>query len=283
MVVEAPRRGRDPEGSYNSTGTTVERSLRTIPSPNSRGSDDTRNVVTDTTSAAVSPPPVPVANEPMLVHALPVESVSTSAEHSSPEPEDVLARALQRVEKCVVVQDFVAMYNSDVYQAALGRLMQAQGTEDVEDWAKAWAIRMREASNPDDVQWNKDRKLCLQLLFGLCDACWKHHTVTETDIVETFKLERILNILQVALAMDRAQALYKMKYLGSKTHGMHWVSEQHVANSKNWQAFLNKAQRPSMNKRYIYLLQLESLGLQDIPLIREWLEPKFASLDRVEL
>jgi len=101
----------------------------------------------------------------------------------------------------------------------------------------------------EDVKLNKDRKLCLDLLFKLCGACWKKNTVAEADVVETSKLERILNILQVSLAMDRAQAMYKMKYIGSTSYGMHWVAQQHIDCSSNWASFLDETQKPTLNQK----------------------------------
>ena len=165
-------------------------------------------------------------------------------------------------------------------------------------WAKAWALQMRH-ERKDAVALNRCRKVLLRLLYSLCDA-WKqqqqenephsHSVATTTNTTNTsiatnsndrilheFGRERIVNILQLALPMDRAQALYKMVYAGATTYGMHWFAPQHVTRSPHyWQRIQDTCGGfPTMNKRYLWLYECDSLALpQHCPSIGRWLEPQ---------
>lgn len=215
-----------------------------------------------------------LTSTPAQTSTPPIESSDNGQQQDD---QDSFEVQLQSIEKCRKIEDFVAFYNSGFYQTALLRLIEAVGKQDdVIEWARSWAISMRSPTdNPAAAELNKHRKLCLHLLFNLCDACRKHETVSEAEIVKIFQLHRILNILQVALPMDRAQALFRMKYVGDRSYGMHWVAQQHVDRSSNWAQFLKPTQMPTMNKRYIYLLELPGLELYKNKKIRDLLQPCF--------
>jgi len=205
-------------------------------------------------------------------------------EVSSKEKEETVA---QKIESCISIEDFVNVYNSTVFQDSLKRLQKSQGSQAPEEWAKEWAIRLRTEGSEADEVLNTDRKVCLSLLYKLCDK-WKddiNASVTDDSLIRVFKARRIHTILSYCLVLDRAQALYKMKYPGSVSFGMHWVAKQHTEQMPEmWETKLEKAGggRPTMNKRFLWLLEFSELGLQGIDPIFRWLQPKCCDVDNGE-
>ena len=176
------------------------------------------------------------------------------------------------VKDCERIDDFVAMYDSQRFQSSLRRIDFAQSDGKTEEWAEEWACKLR-LNDEQAAQLNDDRKACLLLLYRMCD-CWKPKdkskaTVSEEDIVETFKDRRVLRILTLCVIMDRAQALHKMKLAGHPV-GMHWYAEKHVEESAEWKEITaNYEGFPTINKRIFWLIDLLDLGGK----VKEWLEP----------
>lgn len=192
------------------------------------------------------------------------------------------ATLLDHVMACKNIIDITRMYYSSPYQKALGRIEKAQGSEDKEEWSRKWAESLRNGSRKA-AKLNNDRKACLTLLTVLCDL-WRNEdgelsdgTIKKADIIgKPFEgRKKIGRILGLCLAMDRAQALYKMTKDGSNKIGMHWYAKQHE-NSKEFghqvKSF-RKWNKPTLNKRYVYLLDLEELGLRNSELLQKWSEP----------
>lgn len=233
-----------------------------------------------------------------------------AAAPANDEDDAIFASAMQSIAACTTIHDFIHVYESTAYQTSIERLRSSysQGDDNSKDnnsnkdrfaeaFAKAWALRMRrpDTATTTDRRINHDRKLLLQLLYVLCDCCWpkqqleqQHQpepTVSTTDIVHHFATDRIQTILFLALPLDRAQALYKMEYNrfgdtsdAKKQYGMYWVAQQHVDRAPMWRhllaSFTTHTCRPTMNKRLIYLLELDELGLRQIPSINLWLQPR---------
>ena len=123
---------------------------------------------------------------------------------------------------------------------------------------------------------NRDRKIGLALVYALCDQ-WKdplNEDVTESTIQRQFKARRLVNILQFLLPMDRAQALYAMRYPGASAYGMPWVSKNHVSASKALEASLQTyGGFPTMNHRLVRLIMdSKVLGLSEIAVFRRWMD-----------
>lgn len=177
----------------------------------------------------------------------------------------------QMMREAQTIRDFLAIYDSPQYQAALRRLRQAATSEiDVWAWAKAWAIRMRnEDMDEQAVAWNQDRGVCLLQLYEICDRV-SHGVLTEHDVVEGYSGHRVVNVLQYCLPMDRAQALYKMQYPGATKLGMHWIAKQQL--TEEWKKILGDG-RPTLNKRILMLINMKGLGLQENKVFRKWTEP----------
>lgn len=184
---------------------------------------------------------------------------------------------MKRIDSCSSPFDFVIVYDSFEYQSCLSRIRVAVGKSGIEEWAQAWAIRMRNPS-PEELQLNQDRKVALRLVYALCDK-WidpTNSSVTEATIDEIFMAHRLVNILQLALPMDRAQALYAMKYPGDPKYGMHWVSKQYVHRHPGVHELLESCGGfPTTNRRLVMLIESETLGLSEIEVFRRWIEPKF--------
>ena len=182
----------------------------------------------------------------------------------------------RRIEACRSIEAFLNVYDSFAYQSCLCHIRAAIGSQDVETWAYEWSLRMRNPS-PADIALNRDRKVGLALVYALCDQ-WKdplNEDVTESTIQHQFKVRRLVNILQVLLPMDRAQALYVMRCPGASAYGMHWVSKKDVSASKALEASLQTyGGFPTMNNRLVRLMDSPVLGLSEIAVFRRWMEPK---------
>lgn len=204
--------------------------------------------------------------------------IANEVQHLFANKEEFSPREIIR--KCKTMGELLVIYDTPFYKSALERLRRAkaQSGARVEDFAKDWAIRMR-MEPPEDVALNEDRAVALQLIYQLCDL-WKDPnipSVTQQSIVETFKASRIQNILSIALCMDRAQALYKMQYPGSDDYGMHWLSKSHMNADPFLKAVVISAGgQTTMNKRLVWLLELEELQLHYSQSIQSWLKPAMA-------
>jgi class 3 adenylate cyclase len=106
--------------------------------------------------------------------------------------------------------------------------------------------------------------------------------VFEGHIIDIFERRRIESILGLALAMDRANALYAKKLPAASKYGMHWYCEYHFSGISrhcryDYSKDLTKEERekwdnlvdpdvypgdPPMNKRLYQLLFSDKLGLR---------------------
>ena len=209
-----------------------------------------------------------------LEEALPKQSVSKVKKEV--QPHDALSDSLQRIQKCEKMVDFLGVYNENTFHDALQQLIKAQGGQDPDEWAKRWAIRMRNPS-PEDLLHDRRRKLLLELLYQLCRCLLdeRNKSVTEDSIVKRFKAEKIENILSRALPMDRANCLYKMMYPRATWYGMHWVSQKHLEGDSDLATLVESEcnGRATMNKQLLRLLEIKNLGLAENSAIVEWLRP----------
>ena len=192
------------------------------------------------------------------------------------------ATLLDHIHECRRIIDINRMYYSDLYQKALGRIEHAQGDMDKEESGHQWAIDLR---NNDEKAYdlNKDRKAFLELLKVMCnhwrdqEAEFKDAKIKKEDSVgKPFEGEKkVARILGLCLVMDRAQALYKMTKPGSHVAGMHWYAKQHEQSEefKDTVRGFRKWNKPTLDKRFVYLLDLEELHLRETPLLQKWSEP----------
>lgn len=181
----------------------------------------------------------------------------------------------RKIKSCESMNDLLDVYDNDLFQGSLRTLRMAVGQDNVYKWAREWAIRMRQ-EQVEDVALNESRKSVLLLLKKLVE-CWRledNHTVTDHSLVHDFGRKRIVNILQIALVMDKMQCLYKMQYAGDSRYGMHWVARQHMLDEP-WKQLLTKhGGEPTMSNNYVALLEHVGLGLQNIPFIVHCLTPE---------
>ena len=196
--------------------------------------------------------------------------------HATAQGVDIWEQILRNIMACRSVADFLAVYDSMAFQSCLSRIRAAVGSHNVVMWAYEWALRMRNPA-PEDMVLNRDRKVGLSLVYTLCDQ-WKdplNEVITESTIQHEFKARRLINILQFLLPMDRAQALYAMRYPGASEYGMNWVSKQDVSASKALEEYLQThGGFPTINHRLVRLMESKSLGLSEIEVFRRWMEPK---------
>lgn len=184
-----------------------------------------------------------------------------------------------QIEACTSVQDFINVYElRDVAQLCMGCLRRAQGFDNsLDDWAREWAIRMRQQPPPPfDAALYECCQSLLLLIFTVLDR-WRDGTIAADDIVRRFQGHRFTNILQLTLPMDRARCLYTLRYPQAVRFGMHWIAPQHVSLHPNWQQELNNLNGfPTMNERYLWLVENQAfteLGLaQDRAIIVPSLE-----------
>ena len=193
------------------------------------------------------------------------------------------------------VKTFVDRYDSSEFQMMLEVVLHGNlGTNDVEEWAKGWAITLRD--NPGDEKastLNAARKFCLKLIVELVNA-WAAHKYAsyfEEAIRVEFRDRRLERILSVCLPMDRAQSLYRMKNRTSKHFGIAWYSslhldpatvfaKEHQAKHIEWVKYSwNYEGRPSMNKRFFRLLFSTKLGFQSKSDFKRWSMPEYAPRD----
>jgi hypothetical protein len=178
--------------------------------------------------------------------------------------------------RALTVFAFARIYDSWSFQLCLRYMIVSSGNFDLNEWASAWAMRMRDEPQ-NDVFLNQCRKTVLLLLFEMLNR-WHDGTIAAADIVLTFTAHRCINILNYCLPLDRAQCLLKMQYpVMTVEPGMHWVAESHVADSAEWQDRLARVGgRPTMNKRYLWLLldpAFAELGLNRNATLMRLVEP----------
>ena len=78
--------------------------------------------------------------------------------------------------------------------------------------------------------------------------------------------------------MDRGNCLYNMTNDATGVRGMHWYSKWHEDQSL-MKFDLKNGTGASLNKRYLWLLYTDELGLMDMPSIRKWIiEPTYCPL-----
>ena len=83
---------------------------------------------------------------------------------------------------------------------------------------------------------------------------------------------------------DQAKLLYFMTGLGKAEPGIHWFAERHVEQDPEWRDIMRDYEgEPLINKRYMWLLDLERLGLGHCMVLRQWTTPvKVPSMTRPE-
>jgi hypothetical protein len=122
---------------------------------------------------------------------------------------------------------------------ALHRLTVAQGSEDMETWARNLYTAIALGTDDNAVSLNNDRKTILELAYDLV-GLWNRvrdqfgeeaANNFENEIVDKFKIRNIERILGFGLPMDRANALYGMKIPTGNLYGMHWYCDYHFNNS----------------------------------------------------
>jgi hypothetical protein len=228
-------------------------------------------------------------NEALLVaaaDAVVVDGAETMIDHEE---------LKRQIRQCERIDEFEQVYDSAPFQRTLRTIRVAQGIAPVDEWAKDWSIRMRREAAAD-VELNECRRTAVTFVYELCNR-WKDEEcedVTDESLVKDFKGHRLTNILQLVLPMDRAQALYKMIYPGKTAYGMHWVSEAHAGlpvdlddnttstttgsetstTTTTWGELVRaEGGVYTMNKRYLWLVSLPGLGLQQSAAFRSWTTP----------
>jgi hypothetical protein len=184
--------------------------------------------------------------------------------------------------QCSSIEQFLQLY--DRLDVATQYIRVSMGLRSPEEWAADWAIRFRLANDSESVKLNEQRKTILALIYRLVDCLMDPscEDVTFQSVEKNFKLHRVMNLLQLAVPMDRAQCLYKMQYVSSLGQpnnvpsGMHWVAQSHVSESKRWSDLLEEVGgRPTINKRLIFL-HTAFPELRDSPSLSRWLTPQLA-------
>ena len=175
------------------------------------------------------------------------------------------ASSLNRIRSCKEVAEFNEMYDAGIVYSCLDRIRTdpCQSGKSVEAWAEEWAYSLCQDDENAKIL-NKDRKLCLELLYTLINR-WKGvkgpQTLTTENVIRDFGGKRIMGILGLCLPMDRASALYNMTVAGESHPGMHWVSEIHVGRDPEWAERMKDYDGfPTMNKRFLWLMEDEALA-----------------------
>lgn len=189
---------------------------------------------------------------------------------------------LARIKRCRVIQDIENMYLDKSYQMALERIMNAQhGARSIDEligWAKNWALALASMDHSTDeyhnaFERNTDRKACLELLKVMCDNCQKSGNISVEEIVEFNDNHRVKRILSLCLVMDRAQCLYKMKRDGPFPVGMNWYAQKHADSDEFETEGFESWNTPTISKKYMYLYEMEELGLRGDPLLDMMFQP----------
>jgi hypothetical protein len=203
-----------------------------------------------------------------------------------------------QIHAATTIFDFERLYDDANVQKMIRYLTVSRGNDDVELWAKDWAVRMRAVDNeplsPADVLLDECYQILLDLVFMLLDR-WRAGTITATQLIERFKGHRFTNILSLAVPLDQAKCLYTKQYDNDHNdtgdgsnhndtttrrcrYGMHWVAASHVARSESWPEILESVGgQPTINERYLWLMDLDGdlagLGVADNTELQRLLEP----------
>lgn len=202
-----------------------------------------------------------------------------------------------RMRRCVLVRDFLPVYESSDFMRVLSCLREAQEGHDREEWAKAWAGRLADR-DPWATALNDHRATVSVYLFELCDR-WqnKNHgdsAMIATDIINDIGDTKIKQMVKLTLVMDRAKALYSDVYHHhhdddeqnkdrvSRLRGRHWFSDQtaHQEILAEQGVFVSPSHH-TMNKRYLWLMKdpaFADLGLWRDPELQKWVTPEPAPL-----
>lgn len=185
------------------------------------------------------------------------------------------------INKCGTISDFLSLY--DMLDAVARRIRVAIGCRSPDEYAADWAIAFRLKGDKGELdRVNEDRKTILVFVYRLVDCIWDSRCsdVTIQSVEKDFKAHRLMNLMQLVVPMERAQCLYKMRYISASDQpnhcGMHWVAQTHVDSSKNWAEILQAVQgRPTINKRLMFLHQ-SLRELRASPALTRWLTPQLA-------
>ncbi|KAL7581412.1 hypothetical protein ACA910_021997 [Epithemia clementina (nom. ined.)] len=254
-------------------------------------SDDSRpgsvSPVINTTNNENNLAPQVVPPSPSTPHSVVIPETIYSRAH----PEDPRAKR----NRCELsspenkLKEFRFQYESPDIQDALSRMEKDRGDQEVEEWATALYKAFRDDLEDQRCRGlNMDRKKCLELIYDVVREWEKHDYSTEfeNDIAKVFKTRNLVRILTPCLAMDRAQALYKMRNATNTSYGIPWYSQLHMENDfafeseeeqKEWFNYIDKLPgpppHPSMNKRLFRLLFSDVFGLRKIESFKRWSKP----------
>jgi len=239
---------------------------------------------TGTSDLALSDFTPPLSSPVAMAYAFPVTTNET-ADFSDDYIDETL---IARIRNCQNIKDFETIYQDMSYQMKMERIVKAQsgavGFEQLEAWAKAWALD-RGSMDHNSMRFKNafrldaDRRACLELLKVLSGLYWNKQgqvipdsAVTKDDIVK-FGAKRIKRILSLCLVMDRAQCLYKMKKDGPFPVGMHWYALQHEQSNKYNTEGFRSWNDPTISRHYMYLIEMEDLGLKGDPWLERLVKP----------
>ena len=201
-----------------------------------------------------------------------------------------LKRAFDEIDKAKNTSDLHSLYKGDPdISGAVKTLNQAiKGQDDREDWANKWAAKLRDGKGTqeekDEVEnLNSYRSLCIELFKKGVDLARKEamesedlskfdHIESEPERKEAINLasydfaeeqmkqfisdfgeQKIINLLHIAMLMDKSQALIKMVSLKDPNLvGAPWVSEIQMTDTdiSPYSELVERWGNAPMNKRY---------------------------------
>jgi hypothetical protein len=139
-----------------------------------------------------------------------------------------------------------------------------------ETWSRFWAnARHQEqdwARALDDC-----RKTALALLYRVCDLVTNPDGTLQAEaIFNVFQTRRIVEILVLCLAMDRANCLYNMSITATGERGLGWYAkgQERVYQGLRTPPLPLNTSGHTINKR---LVRLQIAFFQDDPMINRWL------------
>lgn len=242
-----------------------------------------------------------------IVHKKEAEAKSADASpflDSLPKKQEAVVRQglvhglFDKLKAATTVQDLVDLFDSIDYQEALNALRSAMQTyvdKAIEtnphsdpmqlrmEWCNSWALEVAKRNNADPRARVFDdlRKVCKALLMKLCDLIFvkpadAHELATfqekgRMELMETFQPRRVIAIVTNTLPMDSSNALVNMIDESTGLTGLAWYSAMDEAKG------LIKppsSMFPTINKRFVWLMGVEELGLSQLPHIQSWMEPK---------
>lgn len=208
-----------------------------------------------------------VMMNPSAVAAAAVSSTSLPGPPSSPatassaqeaEPSVLVEKAdswrmegLKAVRGLDILEDFALECETGYVKFGLNQLVKSQkGHADLTAWAKAWAIDLLQDQDSNEYaranMLDAYRKVCLELLYCLCNFCQKHKVENPTEV---FKPRFAEGILMCVLPMDRAKCLY-----WNNNGGMHWYSKDDELVGGWMHLNDNATGNHTINKRYQWIL-----------------------------